>query len=157
MIARAQARMSEALASAGLAHEARPKDAALDSWREWLARATDCWAQLVGDSWRPAAHLRGAQVASPRMLRYEAGEYAVVLSLTGAGQRIELAGQVSPRRSSTLPAVKRILADMGGETIDAEISALGEFRFTALTGEPRELIVLMEGTRIRLRLPSPEA
>lgn len=107
----------------------------------WAARigatVREIAAILVGDSLTPTHALRGGG-SGPRVLRYDAGAYAVSISLVEAKDGVNLRGQLTPTSDIELPETRRALLHLSGADatkdlfLDSEVSEFGEFRFDAI-------------------------
>ncbi len=108
---------------------------------------TEVWAEMMADSLRPNHALRGATVASPRMLLYETPSHAISLSLAecAAGSALEVTGQVTPKMSAELPTGGVAMLKSGDTVLEAGLSEFGEFVFPNVPqGEIRLEIALGE-------------
>ena len=113
-------------------------------------------AQLVADSAQTVLGVRGTEVATPRMLRYEAKGFAITVSLiegTGATP-LEIMGQVVPTTAGgTIPDGATAAALVGDRTIEARLSHYGEFTLKQLTTGIGEIKIAVGTQEICLPIP----
>ncbi len=112
-------------------------------------------AQLVADSWRPQPGLRGADTASPRLLRFEKDGYLITLSLIPAagGDGLSIMGQVIPPGGARIAEDARAHATEGSTTRSATVTMHGEFILKELTRALTEITIEVSGKLIRLPIP----
>jgi len=113
------------------------------------------WATLAGDSLQPYPALRGDSVASPRTLRYDTPDYEVTLAIGPGAERDlrDVLGQLIPRRAPSLPPDACATAALGDKTIEAAISATGEFHLNGVPASCEEVVIFLDDDWIRIRLP----
>jgi len=118
-------------------------------------------ATLLADSWTDmAGAVRGNSLAAPRVLVYETDAYTVSLSYQPGPDpkrtEIDVLGQVTPRRGTSLPAESRAALRAGPHPeIVVPVDACGEFRFTALHKTPRRLLLTVGRDQIEM-VPLPD-
>ncbi len=113
-------------------------------------------AQLVADSTETVLGVRGTEVATPRMLRYEAKGFAITLSLLeGAGAApLEIMGQLVPTTAGgRIPDGATAEALVGDQTVEARLSPYGEFTLKQLTTGIREIKIAVGTQEICLPIP----
>lgn len=112
-------------------------------------------ANLVADSWQPQPGIRGADTASPRLLRFERDGYSITLSLLGdsSARRFSMMGQVVPPGGARMGAGAKALAAVGEKTITASLSPHGEFILKELTPDLTEIMIEISDKQIRLPIP----
>ena len=120
------------------ADRATPPEGVGSPWAARIAHvAREIAARLVGDSLTPTHALRGG-ASGPRVLRYDAGAYAVSISLVEAKDGVNLRGQLTPTSDIELPETRRALLHVSGSDatkdlfLDSEVTEFGEFRFDAV-------------------------
>lgn len=134
----------------------------------WLERmraaARELIAVLSGDSLTPTHALRGG--GGPRVLRYEAGDYALSIALAEGPRGRQLRGQVTPRTAAELPESRRALLHVTSREaevhiVDSEVSEFGEFLFDSVPVGEVHLSILAGEEVIRVEVetagPSPKA
>jgi hypothetical protein len=119
-------------------------------------KLTQSWAELKTDSLQAGAAFRGMDLAAPRMLSYETDRYSITISLQRSDDsRIEkIAGQIAPIDQPNLPAGGVATLENGTILVDCPLSRFGEFEFEDPDGDMDELNILIEGSIIRINLPS---
>jgi len=110
-------------------------------------------ARLRTDSLQPSAALRGATLASPRMLVFETDELAISLSLTSEGDVVSLRGQVMPKTGGSLPENGLVLVHAEGTSFGAPLTELGKFRIDRLPRAQLRLEMSLGDTVVRLASP----
>lgn len=144
------------------AAEASPILALPASWLAHVGGALrELAASLVADSLRPTQALRAASTSSdgsPRVLKYEAGEFALSISLSVGPKGRKLRGQVTPRSAAELPESRRALLHVAGQDqahdhfVDSEVSEFGEFVFDAIPAGEVRLSVLAGSDLIQVEV-----
>lgn len=141
------------------AAEASPSDQG-EWWARARAAAREFVAVLVGDSLTPTHALRGG--GGPRVLRYEAGDYALSIALSEGPRGRQLRGQVTPRAAAELPEARRALLHVTSREaevhiVDGEVSEFGEFLFDAVPAGEVHLSILAGEEVIRVEVEASGA
>lgn len=113
-------------------------------------------ARLVTDSLTPALAVRGAGVASPRMLVYETEGYAISVAVTPGSdpECLAVQGQLVPKSSTSIPAGGVARLQCGEQSWDTSLSEFGEFQFDDVPSGALEVGVTVGDALIRLSLPA---
>ena len=125
-------------------------------WGERLRRGLEvAVANLVADSWQPQMGIRGADTASPRLLRFEKDGYSITLSILGGGSanRFSIMGQVVPPGGGRVGVGAKAVATLGEKTASATLSPHGEFILKELTSDLTEITIEIDDKQIRLPIP----
>ncbi len=162
LIEQTLARLREAWSQAGEAgvpagaHDETGAPGDTVGWGERLRRGLEVVvANLVADSWQPQMGIRGADTASPRLLRFESDSYSITLSILGGGSasRFSIMGQVVPPGGARVGVGARAVATLGEKTASAQLSPHGEFILKELTSDLTEITIEIDDKQIRLPIP----
>jgi hypothetical protein len=118
-------------------------------FRALAGRLGDLFATLVPDGPLESAAVRGTALL-PRLLVYETDDHTISLALNPRGERVEIAGSVTPKGAGELPAGGR--ATVYGETgeCSAHLNDHGEFLIPGIPRSDLHLELELGDTRVQV-------